>query len=248
MNLCALIIHLDRATSRAKQVQSVKSVISIPTQVVSAVDSQSLLARDANAYSRRVVTPRYPFELQPAEIACFLSHRKCWEMIGEQELDAALVLEDDVDLDVSIFPAALTLALNNLRQGDFIRFPIKQREANGPTMARLNECSLNQLSRIGLGMCAQVVTREAARRLLDGTQQFDRPVDCFLQMRWLHGCRVMSVFPSGVSEVSHQLGGSTIGRQRESFGAKAYREIMRPVYRMNISRRDRKSFSAVLRT
>ena len=57
--------------------------------------------------------PHYPFALRPGEVGCFLSHRAVWAALLESNADAALVLEDDVELDEG-FQAALDLAQRNL--------------------------------------------------------------------------------------------------------------------------------------
>ena len=36
--------------------------------------------------------------LQPCEIACFLSHAKCWEQLVNSDSDWALIMEDDIVL------------------------------------------------------------------------------------------------------------------------------------------------------
>ena len=112
----------------------------------------------------------------------------------------------------------------------------------GNTLARDEDIQLTLPARIELGMIAQIVTKEAAKRLLQCTTDFDRPVDCLLQMPWEHGARVLSVWPSGVKEVSNHLGGSMI--DHKVFGlAKLKREINRPIYRSKINSLSDKFFA-----
>jgi GR25 family glycosyltransferase involved in LPS biosynthesis len=236
MNLQAMIIHLDRATSRASQVERLYQDLPVLAQVVKAIDGTSLTPAEMSSYSPKVVTPVYPFNLRNTEIACFLSHRKCWEHIVEQDLDAAIVLEDDVGLDVSTFSSAMELALSVIQPGDFIRFPIKQREAEGVVISSNSYITLRKPHHIALGMVMQIVTKEAAAKLLAASEKFDRPVDCFLQMDWFHRVNVLCVWPSGVSEISKNLGGSTIDHKTKNIGAKIKREILRPIYRSKIKK------------
>lgn len=233
----SLIIHLDRAAARQEQVERIKSAIPFETEVVSAIDSQSSNEENCAAYGRyssRVLQPVYPQLLSKSEIACFRSHRKCWQEILNQNLDAALILEDDVELDVNTFPGALELVMSAIKVGDFVRFPYKEREKKGKVISSNGEIVLRLPQRIALGMQVQLVTRDAARRLLEQTAFFDRPVDCFLQMPWEHGARVLSVWPSGVKEISAELGGSMI-RHKEYSLKKVKREFLRPLYRLQIS-------------
>lgn len=235
MNVKSLIIHLKRATDRRKQVESIKTQCPVPAEVVDAVDGATLDAETARTvYAPSLHQPHYPFELRVAEIACFLSYRKCWQMILDQNLDAALILEDDVELDDAVFPPAYELAIQNCTPDDYVRFPAKRREVAASTRAATSTHELIVPRVIGLGMVGQLVGQGAARVLLENTRTFDRPVDTFLQMSWLSGVWPLSVYPAGISEKSEQLGGSSIGK-RKSWGEILRREILRPLYRRKLT-------------
>ena len=236
MKTQAMIIHLARATARRVQVTAMQEHLPLPAEVVDAVDGQQLAELQKHAYQPRLSQPRYPFELRLSEIAVFHSHRRCWQRIVDQGLDAALILEDDLQFDADIFPPALSLALAPLRPGDFIRLPIKERGTPVEVIASNGPARLLAYDRVGLGMQAQLVSREAAEALLAASEQFDRPVDDFVQMQWLHEVRVLTVWPSGVQEVSGNLGGSLNSRKTGGF-EKLRREILRPIYRYKMARR-----------
>lgn len=240
------VIHLDRATAREAQVDALCDASPFPARVVSAIDARDPPGAGAEAwglYEPGLLMPRYPYALRDSEVACFRSHRKCWTMIVEQDLDAALILEDDVEIDRSGFAAALDLAMPAMADGDFIRFPYKRREDEGQEVARNGDIVLRRPREVALGMQAQIVTRDAAIKLLAATRVFDRPVDCLLQMPWIHGARVLSVWPSGISERSGELGGSTIGHKTPGW-SKIKREIQRPLYRRRLARMARAYFDA----
>lgn len=244
LDLKALIIHLARAEDRRDQVASLRAALPCPSEIAWAVDARAPEAMTAPGLARHVEThlaPRYPYGLRDAEVACFHSHRKCWQRIMDEGMTAALILEDDIALDPEVFPAALRLALSVIQPGDVIRFPYKRREDAGRVIAQAEGITLRQPQEVALGMQAQIVTQEAARRLLQATEQFDRPVDCLLQMPWEHGARVLSVWPSGVSEHSADLGGSTIGHKAHGWD-KIRREVMRPFYRWRIAALSRDHF------
>lgn len=236
MKLEAMIVHLGRAAGRVNQVVRLIHELPVRTRVIDAVDGKMLTAAEMSCYKRKVMLPIYPFELRHTEIACFLSHRKCWQQIIDLKLDAAIILEDDVSLDVAVFNEAIELSLTIIKPGDFIRLPIKQREAGGAVMASSALVTIRQPEHIALGMVAQIVTKEAAAKLLDASEKFDRPADCFLQMNWLHEVDVLSAWPSGVSEISHSLGGSAIDHKTKGIASKIKREIIRPIYRSRIKK------------
>ncbi|MFP1646719.1 glycosyltransferase family 25 protein [Pontitalea aquivivens] len=225
---------MERATARLAQVRRLRQELPIAPSIMKAVDGASMTGPQQAHYKRHLLRPSYPFPLRPAEVATFLSHRACWQAIVNQGLDAALILEDDVALEEPAFSRALEAAQALMVQGDMVRFPIKMREKPGKILsAGVDPCVMVPRS-IGLGMVVQIVTRDAARVLLEKTRHFDRPVDTYLQMRWDHGLRVLTVWPSGVREISADLGGSLIGKRRGLWD-RIRREILRPLYRLQLS-------------
>ncbi|CAG8629982.1 1280_t:CDS:1 [Funneliformis caledonium] len=44
----------------------------------------------------------YKSDLAPSHKACYVSHYKVWELIALQKYESALILEDDVDIEMSI--------------------------------------------------------------------------------------------------------------------------------------------------
>ena len=103
-----LIIHLDRSLERKPQVRKLKKDLPYRTKIVEAVDGSKPNNDFSNSYIPRILRPRYPFSLRSAEIACFQSHRKCWQEILDRSLEAALIVEDDVDIIDGEFTAAVS--------------------------------------------------------------------------------------------------------------------------------------------
>ena len=134
----------------------------------------------------------------------------------DERLDAALVMEDDIRIGGGEFADAP--ALEHVGSLGCIQFATRPprtrcrrvREVSGPGMPELLEPLV-----VPLGMRAQLVSRAAADRLLAATGRIDRPVDTFLQLRETSGVKVFTTWPSGVPEVSSELGGSTIHTKRK---------------------------------
>ncbi|MCK4204335.1 glycosyltransferase family 25 protein [Brucella pituitosa] len=233
MNIKAFIIHLTRATDRKPQVDKLIHELPVKTEVIDAVDSRTLTdAEIGRVYKHKLHAPRYPFELSKNEIACFLSHRKAWQAIVDQQLDAGFVIEDDIEL-TDVFNAAFHAVSNHFEPGSFVRFTFRDDRENGREVFRNNEVRIIIPNPIGLGMVAQLVSFDAAKKLLAITERFDRPVDTTIQMRWVTDLQPLAVIPGGVKEISAQLGGTTI-QHKKSLSDKLKREIMRPIYRMRV--------------
>ena len=229
-----LIIHLERSLERNSQVVKLKKYLPYRTKVIEAIDGMSCDNDFSKSYAPRLLRPHYPFYLRSAEIATFQSHRKCWKEILDRDLEAALIIEDDVRIIDSEFTAAVKLAMKEIKMGDLIRFPIKPREKPRNRSVKRDNISIFEPILVGLGTQAQIVTYDAARRLLERTGHFDRPIDVYLQLRWRHGVRILTLWPNGVREHSSSLGGSLIGKERSSRD-KLRRELLRPLYRAKLN-------------
>ena len=228
-----LIIHLERSLERKSQVRKLKNYLEYQVKLVEAVDGSKHDNDFSKSYTPRLFRPHYPFSLRPTEVACFQSHRKCWQEILDRGLEAALIIEDDVDIIDGEFTTAVKLAMKEIKMGDLIRLPMKPREKPRNRSVQRDNISVFEPTVVGLGTQAQIVTYDAARRLLKKTEHFDRPIDVYLQLTWKHGVRILSIWPNGVRENSSRLGGSLIGKEKIN-GNKLRREILRPIYRAKL--------------
>ena len=164
-----LIIHLERSLERKPQVKKLKKNLPYRTKVVDAVDGSKPDNGFSKSYTPRLLRPRYPFRLRSAEVACFQSHRKCWQEILDRGLKAALIIEDDVDIIDEEFTAAVNLAMEEIKMGDLIRFPMKPREKPRNKSVKRNNISIfdnfrNEKSR-NLGI--RIVTRNYNKTYTD---------------------------------------------------------------------------------
>lgn len=232
----AFIIHLDRAVNRKAQAQALAAALPMPAHLIQAVDSNDLTDADiAAVYDRNRHRPRYPFDLRRQEVACFLSHRKAWQAIVDGDLDAGLVAEDDVDLDVAVAPEIVLGILRAIQPADYVRLPVKAGREYGPVVHQAGLLTIIEPRLRGLGMQAQIVGREAARILLHETRRFDRPVDTLIQVPGRTAARILSAAPVCFSHVDKALGGSVVQKQRKPFGEIVEREIRRLAYRLAVA-------------
>ena len=229
----SLIIHLPRATARAENMSRLMQMLPSP-QVVEAVDgSEPAQIARITQYAGDLHDPPYPFRLSAGEVGCFLSHRRCWEMIVQGDAPYALIAEDDLKTSPRAFTAALDLAVRYADENSFIRLPAKTRERPAGPVARQGNAALFLPRTIGLQAVCQIVGRKAAQRLLDVTQVIDRPVDTTLQMHWITGQPVQTILPSGVAEV----GAASTIQSKTRINDLLMREIRRATYRHQIRRK-----------
>jgi GR25 family glycosyltransferase involved in LPS biosynthesis len=237
MNAQGYILTLQRATERLAHVERTRARCPIQCIAVPATDAMQLADDEiAKVYRKYLHSPGYLLSLRRTEIACFMSHRAIWRLIAESGFDAGLVLEDDIELIQPDFDAAFGFAMNNLRPGDYVKFQVNELKGAQRVILREGHHSLVQPVPAPLGATSQLITRDAALRLLEMSATFDRPVDTFVQMTWLTQVPVKVVVPKCVSEISKQMGGSTISR-RKSLLEVVRNELHRPYYRTRVALR-----------
>lgn len=229
----SMIIHMSGSTRRRGNVD--RLLADLPNaEVIEAVDGRDAaqIAGVRRSDGTRF-TPHYPFPLRPAEIGVFQSHRRCWQRILDDNLDFALIAEDDLRVTPAMLSRALALIAAHATPEMYIRLPVKARETPAGVLAADDEMRLVLPRIIGLQCICQVVGRGAAERLLAATETIDRPVDTFLQMHWITGQPIHAILPNGNAEVAQEIGGSTIQIRTDTRG-KLAREIKRALYRARL--------------
>jgi glycosyl transferase, family 25 len=240
----AFILHLDRATGRRASVEALWAQLPMPSEILPAVDGAALApAALKAAYVRSRFAPRYPFALRPAEIGAFLSHRAAWRRIVDENLDFAVVFEDDAAVDEALFARLLTFAAAERGRWDYVLLPAAGLEPKGETLASRDGFALLRPDAPPLRAIAQIVSQAAAGRLLAITEPFDRPVDTFLQMVWVTGQPILAVTPTPIRDVSRETGGTTVQRRRMGVLQRLHHEAMRPIYRAQVLARYRRALA-----
>jgi len=236
----AFILHLERAVSRRPNVDSLVASLPIAAEVVKAVDGARLTQQEVEeVYAPRRFEPRYPFALTRTEVGVFLSHRLAWRQIVDEALDFAFIFEDDAEVDPAAFAELIEFVTAERGTWDYVLMPAKPIR-NGPVVAGRGELALIRPDAPPLRAIAQIVSLDAAKRLLDRTLPFDRPVDTLMQMTWATHQPVLVASPSPVRDVSLKTGGSTVQRKSMSLAERLRHEALRPIYRAQVLARYRR--------
>jgi glycosyl transferase, family 25 len=243
----AFILHLERASSREATVRSLRASVAIESEVLAAVDGARLSAEEVDqAYARRRFRPTYPFPLTRAEVGVFLSHRAAWRRIIDDALDFAFIFEDDAQIDPPSFAALVEFVTLERPAWDYVLLPAQAMRNGTPVVSR-GGLTLLRPDAPPLRAIAQIVSRAAAKRLLERTLPFDRPIDTLMQMPWVTGQPVLVASPSPVRDVSRETGGSTVQRKSLGFLDRLHHEAMRPIYRAWVLARYRRHLAQVSR-
>ncbi len=119
--------------------------------------------------------------MSAGEIACFLSHRKCWQQIIQADDDYAVVFEDDVVFsekagaflsDTAWIPVDADIVKLEVLTRKIITAVSPEKVCQGKEIFRLYSSSL--------GTAAYVISKKAAQKFLQMSEKFYIPVDHFM--------------------------------------------------------------------
>jgi glycosyl transferase, family 25 len=239
----AYILHLERAISRAANVELLRARLRIESEIVAAIDGARLSPQELDkVYARRRFRPRYPFALTATEVGVFISHRAAWRRIVDEKLDFAIIFEDDAQIDPASFAALVEFVAAERAAWDYVLMPAGA-IGSGALVVRRGALALMRPDAPPLRAIGQIVSRVAAERLLERTLPFDRPVDTLLQMTWITGQPLLVASPSPVRDVSRETGGTTVQRRSMGFAERLHHEAMRPIYRAQVLARYRRALA-----
>ena len=232
------VINLKRSTQRWDFVAKHLGSHNIQAIRIEAVDGKELVGTDISKnYSSTSNKSKYFWPLKPSEIGCYMSHRRSMRaFVDNTEADYLLLLEDDTETDHR-FSDHIEDWLNLVNKPYPISLKLfTKRPINGPIVAAIAGMNIIRPHRIPLGCVAQLLNKPAARKLLEFSTPFYRPIDVDYQLWWEHGVDVLCTQSSLFKEVSQQLGGTNIGGSGDlSMWAKTKRELGRSWFRTKLS-------------
>lgn len=194
VNYKTFLINLDKSMDRLAYSEKVLAEHNINFERVSAIYGADLTAQEVNqAYNDQLPNAYYK-KLNIGEIGCYLSHRKVWQKILDQNLDFAVVLEDDFNI-VDDFSEMLTAVTSAPINWDYIKLAEHDRPRKSLHTITINNHKLITYDKIPARTCAQVVSYQGAKKLLAASQPFSRPVDIDLQYWWEKDIRVFGLTP-----------------------------------------------------
>lgn len=144
-------------------------------------------------------TTRSLWRLAAGDLACGLSHQRCWQHLLAADAPAALVLEDDVVLNPSVLdfldPGLPRRLSTDLLKLETFNSPVKL----GSATLEVGTTQLRELCSSQMGGAAYILTRDAARDSLASPLRNQMGIDRFLFGRGgyhLLRSRVLQAVPS----------------------------------------------------
>lgn len=203
-----LLLNMNRSTERLARCSALLKKHNIEFVRIDAIDGSTLSPQQINrVYDPHLNTRQYHKSLTNGEIGCYLSHLKAWQYIVDNQLEFAIILEDDfmVQGNLDGLPEAIQSIPGKWHCLKLAEFPIKRKSRE---QAKINDFSLISYHKVPARTCAQAISLEGAERLLTARKRFGRPVDIDLQYWWEAQINVYGLKPylfSPTTQVSSEI-------------------------------------------
>lgn len=175
------VINLDRSSARMEHMAALLTEHKQEMARVSAVDGRGLSEEERLSWiAAGEVSGKKPYPMVAGEVGCFLSHRKCWELVLRGDDSHAVVFEDDIVIGEC--HELLSSADWIPGDADVVKLETtrKRTVVGKEPSASVGARAVRRLYDNHNGTAGYVVSREGARKLLDMSHEFAVPVDSFM--------------------------------------------------------------------
>ena len=208
------VINLQKDTVRRRQMRERLDAVGLPFRLLDAVVGDELDLDHCPLYDGARHRRYFGRDMTRGEVGCLLSHRNAYEIMVDEGLGTALILEDDVMFEPD-FPDVLRALAAHPVQWDIIRFLGSAkiyrlgRRIIAPLVGRYR---IARIPGAHGGAHAYLLTQAAARTLLDHTRCNWMPIDTLHGRCWETGLESLVVHPAPLA--TDPAAGSTISDAR----------------------------------
>lgn len=237
-DLKAYVINLDRSEDRLAHMRAELGRVGVDFERIAAIDGAEMDADALAAFQQ--ARPAKPGGWLPGEVGCFLSHFEAWRRVAEAEEPWAVVLEDDLRVSPDL-PRLLASPDWIPADADAVRLEanrtMRLRRPRPIAVAPGRRLFTAVSGTTGSG--AYILSRSAARRLIQAPAEMQSSVDEFLfkpkmsaVARALRRYQVVPAVCVQVGLVEGREGAlKSLIRKRNTFG-RGYRERSNPFLRL----------------
>ncbi len=181
--LATYVINLKRSTERMESMSEALEAMNVDYERVEGVDAQLL----SNELLSKNATPsvEYPYELTKGELACFFSHRKCWEKLVNSHHEWALILEDHCEFSNEA-KRYITSADWLPHECELVQLIYSEKSCFTDEEKQLDDgnCLMRLACSSAIGTSAYFISRKVAIMALQMTEKITEPTDNFLFGPW----------------------------------------------------------------
>ena len=230
------VINLDRAQERRESISKQLDALGIPFEFFRATDGRFFTENEQALYSHKETLKLLGYELTPNEVACAMSHIRVYEKMIQENIESALIFEDDAKIEDSLVQVLQNLSkfpddwgLINLSSATYM-YPTKIEVIPGVSIAEFRKPPKF--------LVAYLVTLETAKKLVELAYPIRCPADFLTGRAGLKYFKTYGVYPRVVGQV-HEAGtdsniGVRVHRPNLWWRIKRYLRLFVPVKFRNI--------------
>lgn len=208
------IVSLTEATDRRKSMAAFFDKLGLNYEFIDAVDGRQFDVINHPLYNARKRLSRFGKHLTGGDLGCILSHKKIYQRMVDDNIEKALIFEDDIILRDGFFPAVDAI-LSMPVPFDMVRFfgSPKLERLKFRHVYKLNDTHyLDRHNGMPGGSHATLMTQSGAKKMLRHLNKTAYPIDAILGRSWLTKCNWYTVRP-GIAAQDRTLE-SSIGDSR----------------------------------
>ena len=188
----SFVIAMKEREDRAEAIKKELILLGSHATIVEAVDGAQISESEfAELVSQQINCWRSKRILSKGELGCWLSHRRVWNIIRNENIEFAFVFEDDVIFDADVTIIAKIAAA--IKDWDIIKLYRKNEIRTGNIENVDQEIVLTNSFSATSGTFAYCITKEAAKRLYLRHNRFLAPIDVELKFRYRNKIRLFDL-------------------------------------------------------
>ena len=194
------VITLEHSKERREVISSRLGELGIPFEFHPGVDDRKIDLLSHPGYSKWKRRMFFGRDLSNGEFGCVLAHKSIYERIATENIEMALILEDDAILGDEL-PSVLNALKQYQEKWDIVRFLGREKNYRASrTIAPLHGTPSHLARPHGMpgGAYGYVINNQAARRLLSMMERNWLAIDTLHGVSWLTKLNSISVVPSPV--------------------------------------------------
>lgn len=247
MMLPIYVIALKDSTERRQIMTERLESLGLKFSFIDAVMGKDIPDAEKNRLCSQKRQGFLPSPLSDGALGCLMSHRAIWQKMQDDRIETALVLEDDAIIAPEILDVLPRL---EKLKGRFDVINLHDRKGRPLIdIAQISDSHRLTTTRYNaIGTVSYVISRKAAKHLLDLSFPVLFEVDVLMNRWWDHGLQTLVVAPQVVREDDTP---STIGygKAKPSWpGDTIFHELKRRLNRAKDSMAKRRSFAAMVAT
>ncbi len=194
------IINMVKDVDRKNSMIDRLNKLNIDAEFIEAVDGRKMTeAEISNIYDSKKRKRYFGRDLTKGEIGCLLSHRKIYSKMVDENIDIAVILEDDVIFEPDFKEALEAICSSNIKW-DVIRFlgseKIYKRGCRKITNLGNTRYKFARLPTTPGGAHGYIITLKAAKVMLSHMQKNWIPIDTLQGRCWETKLETLVLYPA----------------------------------------------------